>query len=146
MKITPASAPISPVSVANMRAAPNSRERFSGLLRRRNVKALGRPNVRALARKTGQRIMAANSPRPAGCRARAERMPVAALIAMMKNFAPTDCTTAPTELSSRARTVGSSAGNGAAVAANILDVPVLKSNVLAICSVDADENAGPTTE
>ena len=69
---------------------------------------------------------------------------MAALIAMMKNFAPTDCTTAPTEPSPRA--VGSSAGNGAAVAANILDVPVLKSNVLAICSVDADENAGPTTE
>src|ERR1700722_18165046 len=40
------------------------------------------------------RIIALNSPRPAGARARAVRMPVAALRPMISSFAPADCTNA----------------------------------------------------
>ena len=40
------------------------------------------------------KIMALSSPRPAGARARAARIPVAAFNPMISSFAPADCTNA----------------------------------------------------
>jgi hypothetical protein len=126
MKRMPAREPRIPVRAASTKAVPTSREDCSGLLRSLNVMAHGKPKVRALARKTGQRIMAASSPRPAGWRARAVKIPVAALIAIMKNLAPTDCTTAATEPGDRVLLASCFGGNDAGATANIFDVPVLK--------------------
>ena len=47
------------------------------------MSALGMPSEVIQARKSGQRIIAARLPRPAGNRARAVRMPVEALSTMM---------------------------------------------------------------
>src|ERR1700732_88565 len=46
----PAIAPITPARPARSNDAPNNSERFSGLVLKRNVNALGIPNVRAFAR------------------------------------------------------------------------------------------------
>ncbi len=49
-------------------------------------------------------------------------------MAIMKNFAPTDCTTEATELGEPGLLATGPGVNDAGAAANILDVPVLKTN------------------
>src|ERR1700676_1504042 len=51
-----------------------------------------------LDRNTGHRIMAASSPRPAGCNLRAVIIPVSTLAPTTSNFAPIGCSTAPAAL------------------------------------------------
>src|SRR5579859_142070 len=70
---------------------------------------LGTPSVVTLAANSGQRIIAASSPRPAGRNVRAVRIPVAACKPRIKTLLATDCTTANAPPPRRGDSAGGSA-------------------------------------
>lgn len=76
---------------------PIKSEALSGCFRRRYVNALGNPSVKADDRKLYDKIIALSAPRPAGASARAQTMPVAALIPIISSLVAADCKKAAEE-------------------------------------------------